>query len=189
MVTYHKLPVNLLKTINLNFLSSAIQNLMRSQIILVLRKIICTMGERKFFVACVFSVFVKKFLFSALVHNIWMRVTLFTWDCENAWPVALLAVPSTAGLRISALCLWWGWDWCPVFIAVKLCLLTLCRLPTAGGEVAGLLGLLGAVLELLEVLELLGVFGVVVVELPPEDTVDPVSDTGRTTAWKNNPSS
>lgn len=56
--------------------------------------------------------------------------------------------------------------------------MTLCLFPTAEGEVAGLLGLLGAVLELLEVLELLGVFGVVVVELPPEDTVELESDTG-----------
>lgn len=51
-------------------------------------------------------------------------------------------------------------------------------MPTAGGEVAGLPGLLGAVLELLEVVELLGVFGVVVVELPPEETFETVSETG-----------
>lgn len=55
----------------------------------------------------------------------------------------------------------------------------LCLLPTAGGDVAaGLLGLLGAVLELLEVFELFGVFGVVVVELPPDDTIELESDIG-----------
>jgi len=51
-------------------------------------------------------------------------------------------------------------------------------LPTAGGDVAGLPGLLGAVLELLDVVELLGVFGVVVVELPPDETLETESDTG-----------
>jgi hypothetical protein len=51
-------------------------------------------------------------------------------------------------------------------------------LPTAGGDVAGLPGLLGAVLELLDVVELLGVFGVVVVELPPDETLEIESDTG-----------
>lgn len=51
-------------------------------------------------------------------------------------------------------------------------------MPTAGGDVAGLPGLLGAVLELLDVVELLGVFGVVVVELPPDETFETVSETG-----------
>lgn len=63
---------------------------------------------------------------------------------------------------------------------MKLWRLTLCRLPTAGGDVAGLPGLLGAVLELLDVVELLGVFGVVVVELPPDETFETESDTGNT---------
>lgn len=64
---------------------------------------------------------------------------------------------------------------------MKLCRLTFCLLPTAGGDIAGLLGLLGAVLELLDVLELFGVFGVVVVELPDE-TVELESDTGSAAA-------
>lgn len=87
---------------------------------------------------------------------------------------------STAGLSISALCLWCGWAWWPVLTAVKLWRLTLCLFPTAGGDVAGLLGLLGAVLELLDVVELLGVFGVVVEELPPDDTFEMESETGKT---------
>lgn len=68
------------------------------------------------------------------------------------------------------------------FVLVKLCRLTLCLAAVAeamAGEVAdaaGLPGLLGAVLEPLEVFELFGVLGVVVVELPPEETIE-LSDT------------
>lgn len=105
-----------------------------------------------------------------------------TCNGENESLLQLLllfpAALSTGGLSISALCLWCGWAWWPLFTAVKLWRFTLCLFPTAGGDVAGLLGLLGAVLELLEVLELLGVFGVVVEELPPDDTFETVSETG-----------
>lgn len=64
---------------------------------------------------------------------------------------------------------------------MKLCRLTLCLVPTAGGEIAGLLGLLGAVLELLELLELFGVFGLVV-ELPPEEMFELESETAMAVA-------
>lgn len=120
-----------------------------------------------------------------------MRNCIFTRAGEKAASFVplltlLLKTASFVGLftRISALCLCWGWGWCPVFTAVKLCRLTLCLLPTAGGCVAGLLGLLGAVLELLEALELFEVFGVVVVELPPDDIVELESDTGKLLAWR-----
>lgn len=68
-------------------------------------------------------------------------------------------------------------------MAVKLCLLVLCRLATVGGDMAGLLGLLGVVLELLE-LGLVMTGDEVVVELPPDETFEPESETGSTGACK-----